>query len=305
MLVVGKDSFQLKLLKFLMLMIISGNVTIAQEDQKLVRDYTPSALLGHGELGIKSFTNLYTQTRFFDANGFKVDLMQRETFLTISNQFTYGVSGRFNLGIEVWLGSVRIDSESSSPLGVLSFDDSMQRTALTYLGPRINWQPLPDIPRLSVISTFLFPGGKNLQGAPVGTGMDTLFLAFDNYLWINQFLFDKDIARDLQIFLELSVWVYLKRNSEPGATSFVRTPAKGILNYFLTKRITTYATTELMPQLGSDIIDAYYWQIGIGGKYEILPGNLEMELLITKFLAGKLQGAGTTYNMGIRAVLGR
>ena len=50
---------------------------------------------------------------------------------------------------------------------------------------------------------------------------------------------------------------------------------------------------------------AYFVQSGLGGKYQLIPGLMELELLYTNFWAGSEgEGAGQTYNLGIRFIQG-
>jgi hypothetical protein len=49
-------------------------------------------------------------------------------------------------------------------------------------------------------------------------------------------------------------------------------------------------------------ISAYYNQLGLGAKYQLI-SNFELEILYTKFIFGKSQGAGETYNLGFRIII--
>ncbi len=77
-------------------------------------------------------------------------------------------------------------------------------------------------------------------------------------------------------------------------------PLKLFVNYYATPRLTLYAMNEFNYGFNS-FNDSYFNQTGIGAKYLVLP-NMELEGLVTKFLFAKSQGAGTTFNLGIRLI---
>jgi len=81
--------------------------------------------------------------------------------------------------------------------------------------------------------------------------------------------------------------------------SSMNTPAKLFLSWFAGNRWAFYGMGEFNPTWGQGGISSAYYQNGLGLKYQ-LTDNLEIEGLYTDFLAGKNQGAGRTFNIGLR-----
>ena len=117
--------------------------------------YTPSTLLKPGQIEIKLFNNLYTQTAYFDEESKKKDLNERSTYFTGIINSLYGITIDINVGLDVYIKSVRFDSESSSPFSVFNFSsDADTRTALTQFGPKIKISPFKSFRNLAFQSTF-------------------------------------------------------------------------------------------------------------------------------------------------------
>lgn len=252
--------------------------------------YTPSVVLLNGQWEFKNFHNYYIQTKQFGPNGGKILTGNgRESYYTMINQFLYGVSDHVNIGIDVWIKSVSLEINAGA-----------NWSAITGIGPKIKL-PLSSLPGFSFQSTFLFPLAENLEG-----DAQRAFLENDRSVWINQLFFDRVIAPDFQVFLQFSFWYSIVRNSFR-KHNFVQTPISGFLSYLPTDRWTVYFTTEFWPVHYSTIeqqaraFDSFFIQAGIGTKYQLIPGNLEIELLYTNFVYGSLsQGAGETVNVGLR-----
>jgi hypothetical protein len=254
-----------------------------------LQSITPSSIMKPSQVEIKLFNNLYTQQDFFNSLAEKQDIGFRETYFTSTNYFLIGVNSWLNLGGEIWINSVK---RNTNPL--------QQRTEVGYIAPKIKIAPFSRLERFSLTSTLLLPVAENMQG---GGDPNEPFLAFDNTIWVNQIFYDQQLGQDWQVFFELSGWMYFKKANIPESDNFFRLPAKAIFSYFPTHKITLYALSELMTQLGQDFVDSYYVQVGPGVKYQLLPGKLELEGLYTNFIAGKSQGAGTTINLGLRIIL--
>ena len=261
----------------------------AQAQNINLQNITPSAIMQKGQLELKLFNNLYTQRAFYNSESQKQDIGHQEWYFTSVNYALWGVNQWLNVGAEVWINHVNI---ATSP--------AQKRTAIGYVAPKLKIAPFKSIERFSITSTLLIPTAPDMQGG--GQPSDP-FLAFDNIIWINQVFYDQRLSPQWQVFFELSGWTYFKRPEATASSPFFRLPAKAILSWFPTHRITVYGLSELMTQLGKNFIDSYYFQAGPGLKYQLIPGKMEAEALYTNFLAGKSQGAGQTFNLGIRFVL--
>ncbi len=275
------------LFKAIALLIFLGAAAYSQDIN--LQTITPSSIMKKGQVEVKLFNNLYSQTAFYNSSSQKQEIGFRENYFTSTNYFLVGVNSWLNIGAEVWVNSVKRNT-----------DPTQQKIALAYIAPKIKVAPFNSLDRFSFTSTLLIPTAKDMQG---GGDPTQPFLAFDNTIWINQFFYDQELGANWQVFFELSGWMYFKIPKVEESDSFFRLPSKAIVSYFPTTKITLYALTELMTQFGEDFVDSYYFQMGSGAKYQLVPGRVELEGLYTKFLAGKSQGAGSTYNLGMRIIL--
>ena len=276
-----------------------------------LQSYTPSVLLNRGQWELKNFNNIYTQTRQFSVNGTKTEAISgRKTWFSAINQFLYGINPYINIGFDLWAKSVRIEnSADKTALGVLKFEDTpFSRTAITGAGPKIKVAPVKKWEGFSVQSTFLFPLANDLEGRSPDSEKPFLFLENDRYLWLTQFFWDKQINPDFTLFLQFAPWVSFVRRSYRD-NNVLETPTSAFGSYFPTKRLTIYAMTEYWPthyDSGNQQFSpfhSFFVQSGLGGKYQLVPGFIELEVLYTNFWAGSTGGgAGQTYNLGVRAL---
>ena len=272
----------------LAIILLFLSLRLAAQEYNL-QTITPSSIMQPGQVEIKLFNNLYTQKAYFDENSSRQEIGFRESYFTSSNYFLVGVNPWLNVGAEVWVNSVKRNT-----------DPVQKRTELAYIASKLKIAPFNSLERFSITSTFLIPTAGNLQG---GGDPDEPFLAYDNFIWINQLFYDKQIGLKWQAFFELSGWMYFKNGNVEESDNFFRMPAKAIISFFPNYRFTLYGMAELMTQLGGDGVDAYYVQTGPGLKYQLFQGKAELEGLYTRFLAGKSQGAGSTFNLGLRIIL--
>lgn len=278
---------RLKLL-FLEITLLFASLGVVAQDFNL-QTVTPSSIMQPGQVEIKLFNNLYTQQAYFDDVSKKQEIGFRESYFTSTNYFLIGVNSWLNVGAEVWVNSVKRNTE---PI--------QTRTEVAYLAPKLKMAPFNSIERFSITSTFLIPIANDMQG---GGSPNAPFLAYDNFIWINQLFYDKQLGLKWQAFFELSGWMYFEKSTVEESSNFFRMPAKAIISFFPNYRFTLYGLAEYMTQLGGSGVEAYYFQMGPGLKYQLLPGKAELEGLYTKFLAGKSQGAGSTFNLGLRIIL--
>lgn len=281
-----------------------------------VQAYTPSVLLKKNQFEVQFFNNLYTQTAYRDNKKELIDLKERASYYGGLIQFNYGVSksSRINVGIDINLKSVRIDTnETKSAFNLFRFENTIyQRTALASLGPKIKISPFKRQTHFSIQSAFWIPVAKDLEA-------DTIkkpWLDYNRYTWWNQFFFDKSIRKKFQIFTEADLLFRFAKDSTKYAfnkkkTSSLSTPVSLFLSYFPTKKSTLYGMIQYAPTFGSITLDnngvptkfyyvsSFYSQFGFGGKYQ-LTSHLSVELLYTNFFASMNGGAGVTYNLGIK-----
>lgn len=264
-----------------------------------VATYTPSVLLKHKQIEVQIFNNLYTQTAWRDQNGDKRSVNGRETYNTMLYTFNYGVSksGRFNLGLDVNLRSVRKGPEDSKSIEVFNYaQDNNNRTTISTLGPKIKWNPSRKIPKLSVQSSFLIPVSDSLENKSNRPWLD-----YDRYTWWTQFFYDKPIGSKFQLFLEVDLLFRIPEFSKDADYTLTQlsTPLSAFVSYFPTSKSTIYVNYQYAPTVTS--FPDYFMQGGLGFKYQVL-SKLQMELSYTNFFASQNNGAGRTYNVGLRYI---
>lgn len=258
--------------------------------------YTPSVLLKKGQFEIVLFNNMYTQTGGFGDDGKKSTSDTRNTWNTTMMTFNFGASksARFNIGLDVNLRSVRNDNADSYAANILKFEQNdNNRTTISTIGPKLKWNPLKSIPKFSMQSTFWIPVAKELEGTP--------WLDWQRYTSWTQFFYDKTFGTKYQLFTELAAWVRIPEiGSDLGLKkTTLETPISVFFSYFPTKKSTVYAQLQYWPVVSS--FPNYFAQGGIGGKYQILK-QLQLEASYTNFFTGKNQGAGATFNLGLRFI---
>ncbi len=286
----------------ILIMLVLTELASAQEKKKKenLQQYTPSVLFGRGEWEFKNFNNLYTQTKSFGSGGQKIDNHRRDNYYTMINQFLYGISKQLNVGLDLWVKRVNVIPSDVS--GSMFQNSSGSRTALTGLGPKIKVAPFKKMGYFSWQSTFLFPLASDLEGRKPGTDYEGLFLEWDRYLWMNQFFYDRTLNDKFQIFLQLAFWYSIVRESSR-ENNFPETPMSVFFSYFPTTRITLYVMTEYWPKHHQEPFYAYFVHSGLGAKYQVIPGLMEVELLYTNFWNGSEgEGAGQTFNLGVRFI---
>jgi hypothetical protein len=268
-----------------------------------IQQFAPSALLNRGQLEVKTFHNLYTQTAFFEKQLKRVKSNGRTTYYTGIHQFLYGYSSNINIGFEFWHKGVLAHQRNDLPFQLVGFNQTNSRNELTYAGPKIKISPIKRIPRFAIQSTLLLPLIDDPEGRTADAGSQSLFLETNRTLWINQLLYDRMLGEDFQLFMQFSQWVSFSRQPSFANNTFIETPISAFLSYFPHTRFTLYGQGEYWSGHREEAFSHYFLQLGGGGKYQIIPNVLEVELLYTYFLAGSLnQGAGQTYNLGLRYI---
>lgn len=251
--------------------------------------YVVSAAIPKGGIEIKLFNNLYTQRT---GNGDQ--LFDRSTFFTSSLSAIYGLTNRFNAGLEVRYRRVSNTPLPSSPFSAFeSGTTSSHRSGITAIGPRIRFAPFKKLKNFSIQTTLSFPVGGNLEGDGTRPYIDWNAATFNT-----QFFNDHTIGSNFSLFTEIDLLIE-DIGGENGLNRF-STPVTGILSYFPNPKTTIYALASFSPYWQSNF--DYFVQAGIGTKYQISP-SFEVELLLTKFANQFLienNGDAATYNIGFR-----
>jgi len=288
----------------------TGTAEQTEEDNlSNVQNYTPSKLLKKGQIDIQIFNNLYTQTGGRDADRNFISNDRRDTYFRSFAQVLVGTSksGRVNWGFDAVFSSVRIDNNpGSSSLKVLSFEESTAtRTAFSAIGPKIKFSPLKNHPDFSVQSALWFPIAKDSES----DAFNKPWLDWNRITSWTQFFYSQQLNNKWQLFYEIDL---LARFSLPASyyendvkkDDLLSTPVSFFVNYFSNSKSTIYAMVQFAPTLGLSTDFSYnndYFQGGLGGKYQ-LSKYLQLEALYTNFFSAKNNGAGRTYNIGLRYI---
>lgn len=268
----------------------------SSQAQPTLQTFTAATLVEPGQVDIELFNNLYTQTAFFDGDGQRVSQDGRSTFLTSTLTAFVGVTPTLNLGAGLFFKSVRNDDPGTSPFQALTFESRPQsRTNFTAIAPQAKYAP-PALGGTTLQLTLLLPLSQNFDG--VGTNRPFLSDG-DPEIWAQAF-YERPLHSDrLLLFLESGLLgrfdTRATRNHE------LTVPVKSILNYYPADRVTLYGLAEAAPKVDRNGNGGYRSQLGLGAKYELVPG-LQVEGLVSTFPLGISSGAGTTYNLGIRFV---
>ncbi len=251
--------------------------------------YVVSAAIPKGGIELKLFNNLYTQR-----TGDTQQLNTRSNFFTSSLSAIYGLTNRFNAGLEVRYRRVSNTSLPSTPLGVFeSGTVSSHRSGVTAIGPRVRFAPFKKLENFSIQSTLSFPVGSELEGDGTRPYIDWNAATFNT-----QFFNDLSIGTNFSLFTEIDILIEDIGGSN-GLNRF-STPVTGIFSYFPNPKTTFYVLGSYSPYWQSNF--DYFTQAGLGIKYQFSP-SFEIELLGTKFANQFLiqnNGDAATYNIGFR-----
>ena len=148
----------MKKLTLLLAFLFIGTMLTAQNDQdsgSVIQNLTPSKLIKKGQVDIKWFNNLFTQTRGADSNG-DVITVERGNFFTSTLDFFYGVSEnrRLNIGLILEFRSNTIGGRGA--FDVFSFDGERgtARSGLTNVAPSVKFVPFKKISNFSIQSSL-------------------------------------------------------------------------------------------------------------------------------------------------------
>ena len=265
-----------------------------------IQNYSPSRLLVLGQVDVKIFNNLYTQTAFFDGAGSRTDTGRRDSYFTSIISILVGYSRRVNLGVDLYPKAVRVGDADSSPFSVLQFStNDRANAALAAVAPKIKFAPFRRIPNLALQASVYIPLASDLEGKRSGRP----FLDYDDVqAWFLAF-YDISFNPSWLLYLEGGFLFRYDSAIERADHEYIY-PIKGILNHYASNRLTFYALAEFTPSAlfyDPSLFSTLYTQAGLGVKYQITP-RFEVESLVTTFPFGYNKGAGQTYNLGFRFV---
>ena len=284
--------------------LFSAGAIVAQEDTDIqdepqqqlsnIQQYTPSKLIGKGQVDLKWFNNLYTETKSTFADG----KQPRQTFFTSTLEAYTGVgqNKRWNVGAILEFRSNVIADRSA--LDVFKFDgeDTTARSGLTSIAPSVKFVPIASVSNFSIQSSFFFPLVDNETEKGV-------FLDQKGYIWQNRFFYDHTFAGGKwQLFSEINSELSFGKAEDSFANNSLNLTPGLFLSYFPSSKFTVLALVQHAQRidLGNNFPQDFT-AAGGGAKYQITDA-LNLELLYTNFLRGSNTGLGQTFNIGLRGI---
>jgi len=288
---------KLKITSLLFLMIVfSVNAQEEQPEEKSnIITYTPSKLLNKGQLDIKWFNNLYTQTKDSE----KTIKQARQTYFTSTIDIFKGISNNNNLdvGLLLEIRSNAVNGLDASD--VFNFENNPSkstRSGFTSFAPAVKFNPLKQVSNLTLQSAFHIPLVKN-------ESENGVYLDQKGYIFQNRFLYDYTFPGDeFQLFAELNTEFNFGDKEDSFANdSFVLAPSI-FFSYFPSQEFTVLVLAQHAQRfdLGNEFAQDYS-VIGAGAKYQ-LSKVVNIEALYTKFVRGSNTGLGQTFNIGLRTL---
>ncbi len=265
-----------------------------QKEQSNIQQYTPSKLIGKGQVDVKWFNNLYTQTKIA---GTAVK-QPRSTFFTSTFEFYAGVgnSKRVNLGLIARFRSNVINDRDA--LDVFKFDGETgtARSGFTAIAPAIKFVPFVSLSNFSIQSSLFIPLIDNEVEEDV-------FLEQKGFVWQNRLYYDYTFpGGDWQLFTEFTTELNFGSGDESFANNSLNLNPGVFLSYFPSSKFTILALAQHSQRLDlGNNFSQDFTALGGGVKYQLTKA-LNLELLYTNFVRGSNTGLGETFNLGLRGI---
>ncbi len=271
------------------------------EDQgSVIQNLTPSKLIGKGQVDIKWFNNLFTQTRAADSNG-DVSTIDRENFFTSTLEAFYGVSENRRVSVGAILEFRSNTVGGRGALDVFSFDGERgsARSGLTNIAPSVKFVPFKSLSNFSVQSSLFI----SLIGDE--SDADGVFLDQDGFTLQNRFFYDLPLGstKEWQLFFDLNTEFNFGDEEDSFANNSLRLIPGVFLSYFPSSKFTVQGFVQhfQLIDLGNEF-EQDLTALGAGAKYQ-LTKTLNLEVLFSGFVRGNDTGLGESYNLGLRYVL--
>ncbi len=288
----------IKIIPAILAALLISVTTFAQDDEQEksnIQQYTPSKLIGKGQVDLKWFNNLYTQTESTFTDGKE----PRETFFTSTVEIYTGVgeNKRWNIGAILEFRSNVIGGRDA--LDVFKFDGegNTARSGFTSIAPSVKFVPFKSVSNFSIQSSFFIPLVDN-------ESENGVFLDQKGFTWQNRLFYDYTFPGDKwQIFTELNGELHFGDKQDSFANNSLSLTPGVFLSFFPTSKFTILGLIQHSQRidLGNDFAQDFT-AAGGGAKYQLTKA-LNVEVLYTNFLRGSNTGLGQTFNLGLRAIL--
>ena len=281
---------------------LSGISQDSLQQKSNIQQYTPSKLVGKGQVDIKWFNNLYTQTESTFSEGKE----PRQTFFTATLEAYTGVgkNKRWNVGaIFEFRSNVVADRKA---LDVFKFDGETgtARSGLTSIAPSVKFVPIASLSNFSIQSSFFIPlvDNETEDFLPINNN-NGVFLDQKGYVWQNRFFYDYTFPGDKwQLFSEINSEFSFGDKDKSFANNSLNITPGLFLSYFPSSNFTILALVQHSQRLdlGNNFAQDFT-ALGGGVKYQ-LTNALNLEVLYTNFVRGNNTGLGETFNIGLRGI---
>ena len=269
----------------------------------VIQNLTPSKLIGKGQVDIKWFNNLFTQTRQLNTNE-DVVTIPRQNFFTSTLDVFFGVSEnrRVSVGGILEFRSNAVGGRGA--LDVFSFDGERgtARSGLTNIAPSVKLVPFENVSNFSIQSSLFI--------SIIGDESDAqgVFLDQDGFTWQNRFFYDVPLgsSKEWQLFFDLNTELNFGDEDDSFANNSLRLIPGAFLSYFPSSKFTAQVFVQhfQLIALTEDGFEQDLTSVGTGVKYQ-LTDKLNIEALWSYFArgGGAFTGLGESYNIGLRYVL--
>lgn len=292
------------------IIVLIGTHAFAQYD----RLFQVAHLYPEGLYEVHVFNNLWSRATSSELNG---PFTTRESFFTSWGQFTYGLSERVNVGLDLRFRSViKTENSAGNLFDALQFqgggnfvEDGVtgyRRVDLTSLGLRVKYQPIEYVPNFSIEHILFLPLNNNLTGDD-----ETGFADWQAGAIWNRFFTDQMIGSKFLMFWQLNLIAEnLAVPFFPSEDAYYQYgfPITAIGTYIINSKTFVYGLAEVAPLWGSsqemnrEIVRTSfvpYTQLGIGAKYFFRPW-LQSEAIVTRFWDTTDNAQAWSFNLGIR-----
>jgi hypothetical protein len=262
-----------------------------------IQQYTPSKLMGRGQVDLKWFNNLYTET----ASTFAEGRQPRQSFFTSTFEFYTGVGAnkRVNLGFIARMRSnvISAPNDERGALEVFRFSgDDNSRAGLTAFAPSIKFVPFASVSNFSIQSSLFLPLIDNETENGV-------FLEQKGSVWQNRLFYDHTFpGNKWQLFSELTTEFNFGDEQKSFANNSLNINPGIFLSYFPSSKFTVLVLAQHLQRL--DLGNGFaqdFTALGGGAKYQLTQA-LNLEVLYTNFVRGNNTGLGQTFNLGLRGI---
>jgi len=258
-----------------------------------------SLTLPKGFVEVNIFNSLLSTGSGFDENKKNKDAFSRSTYYYGLIQLTYGLSRKFNIGMDVTYTAARSDFNlQSSPLKVFGSSDTdlfQQEKALSSIGLRARYLPTNNN-KLVFQTSVIFP---------VAPEKVANFLGQNRVSLNHQLLYNIQLGRKMNIFTQLGFNYLIKKNDT--YLGLLSVPANVYFGYLIGNKFLPFIMLGHSRNFGKtfnkDFEQLSHSSLyGIGAQYQFSL-RFSLNAFYTNVFEGKNSPLWQNYNFGARIIL--